>query len=94
MLKIVEKGEHKDVVIKEGEVPYMEPRLPHECCSEMYSPLQIYLHPSRIPHSPQRYKNTIGLVSGSAELSRLIRQGPPLSSEHTAWVEGDTVLVA
>jgi len=40
-LPIVEKGVHKDVPIKEGEV---------------------YLHPSRIPHSPQRFENTIGLV--------------------------------
>ena len=25
-------------------------------------PTQCYLHPSRIPHSPQRYENTVGLV--------------------------------
>ena len=25
-------------------------------------PSQVYLHPSRIPHSPQRFENTIGLV--------------------------------
>eukprot|EP00731_Ephydatia_muelleri_P027981 Em0019g854a len=41
VLKVVEKGQHKDVVIKEGE---------------------CYLHPSRIPHSPQRSKDTLGLV--------------------------------
>ena len=23
---------------------------------------QLYLHPSRIPHSPQRFENTVGLV--------------------------------
>ena len=23
---------------------------------------QCYLHPSRIPHSPQRFENTVGLV--------------------------------
>lgn len=40
-LKIVEKGVHKDVVIREGE---------------------CYLHPSRIPHSPQRFEDTVGLV--------------------------------
>nr|XP_039268025.1 3-hydroxyanthranilate 3,4-dioxygenase-like [Styela clava] len=40
-LKILEKGKHKDVVIKEGEV---------------------FLLPARIPHSPQRKENTVGLV--------------------------------
>lgn len=40
-LKIVEKNQHKDVDIHEGE---------------------CYLHPSRIPHSPQRFENTVGLV--------------------------------
>eukprot|EP00794_Sanderia_malayensis_P020329 gene20329-22329_t len=40
-LKIKEKGQPKDVVIKEGE---------------------IFVLPGRIPHSPQRLKNTIGLV--------------------------------
>jgi len=24
--------------------------------------LQCYLHPSRIPHSPQRFEDTVGLV--------------------------------
>ena len=41
VLKIVERGIHKDVVIKEGE---------------------LFLLPARIPHSPQRYENTVGLV--------------------------------
>lgn len=41
VLKIVERGVHKDVSIKEGE---------------------IFLLPGRIPHSPQRYDNTVGLV--------------------------------
>ena len=41
VLKIVEKGKHKDVVIREGE------------CFRL---------PSRIPHSPQRFENTVGLV--------------------------------
>ncbi|XP_076825898.1 3-hydroxyanthranilate 3,4-dioxygenase-like [Clavelina lepadiformis] len=41
ILKIVEKGEHKDVLIKEGE---------------------IFLLPARIPHSPQRKEDTVGLV--------------------------------
>mmetsp|Transcript_1640 Transcript_1640/g.5086 ORF Transcript_1640/g.5086 Transcript_1640/m.5086 type:complete len:319 (-) Transcript_1640:1617-2573(-) len=41
LLKIVEKGVHKDVHIHEGE---------------------YFLLPGRIPHSPQRFENTIGLV--------------------------------
>ena len=41
VLKVVEKGKHKDVVIKEGE---------------------CFMLPSRIPHSPQRFENTVGLV--------------------------------
>ncbi|XP_057315977.1 3-hydroxyanthranilate 3,4-dioxygenase-like [Hydractinia symbiolongicarpus] len=40
-LKIMERGEPKDVHIKEGE---------------------IFVLPSRIPHSPQRSANTLGLV--------------------------------
>lgn len=39
-LKTIEKGERRDVIIREGE---------------------CFLLPGRIPHSPQRYKNTIGL---------------------------------
>ena len=41
VLKIVEKGIKKDIIIKENE---------------------CFLLPPRIPHSPQRYKDTVGLV--------------------------------
>lgn len=40
-LKVMEKGEPKDIHIREGE---------------------MFVLPSRIPHSPQRNKNTLGLV--------------------------------
>eukprot|EP00795_Rhopilema_esculentum_P003268 gene3268-1597_t len=40
-LKIKERGQPKDIIIKEG---------------------QVFVLPSRIPHSPQRMENTIGLV--------------------------------
>lgn len=41
VLKVLERGRHKDVIIREGE---------------------IFLLPSHIPHSPQRFMNTVGLV--------------------------------
>lgn len=39
-LKTIEKGQKRDVIIREGEG---------------------FLLPGRIPHSPQRYANTVGL---------------------------------
>ena len=56
ILKVVEKGVHKDIVIKEGEV---------SCQINKFSNLmhQVFLLPSRVPHSPQRYDNTVGFVS-------------------------------
>jgi len=41
VVKIMEKGQPRDVLLKEG---------------------QIFVLPGRIPHSPQRYENTVGLV--------------------------------
>lgn len=41
VLKIIERGQRKDVVIREGE---------------------MFLLPPRVPHSPQRKPNTLGLV--------------------------------
>ena len=59
-LKVVEKGVHKDIPIREGEV------CQRACCycdlSLSPSSGQCYMHPSRVPHSPQRFENTIGLV--------------------------------
>ena len=40
-LKIQDEGEAKDIIIREGE---------------------IFLLPPRVPHSPQRFENTVGLV--------------------------------
>lgn len=63
-LKIVEKDAHKDVEIKEGEVLLNHVRciLFSTSLSTCSHPRQCYLHPSRIPHSPQRFENTVGLV--------------------------------
>ncbi|XP_006882442.1 PREDICTED: 3-hydroxyanthranilate 3,4-dioxygenase [Elephantulus edwardii] len=41
VLQILEKGKHRDVVIRQGE---------------------IFLLPACVPHSPQRFANTVGLV--------------------------------
>uniref|UniRef100_A0A0N8EUU6 3-hydroxyanthranilate 3,4-dioxygenase n=1 Tax=Heterocephalus glaber TaxID=10181 RepID=A0A0N8EUU6_HETGA len=41
VLRILEQGKHRDVVIRQGE---------------------IFLLPARVPHSPQRFANTMGLV--------------------------------
>ncbi|KJH51450.1 putative 3-hydroxyanthranilate 3,4-dioxygenase [Dictyocaulus viviparus] len=41
ILKVIERGQPRDIIIKEGE---------------------IFLLPSRVEHSPQRYANTIGFV--------------------------------
>ncbi|XP_007119020.2 3-hydroxyanthranilate 3,4-dioxygenase [Physeter macrocephalus] len=41
LLKVLEQGKHRDVVIRQGE---------------------IFLLPAGVPHSPQRFANTVGLV--------------------------------
>ncbi|XP_045045420.1 3-hydroxyanthranilate 3,4-dioxygenase isoform X2 [Desmodus rotundus] len=41
VLRVLERGKHRDVVIRQGE---------------------IFLLPARIPHSPQRFADTVGLV--------------------------------
>uniref|UniRef100_A0A2K6ES63 3-hydroxyanthranilate 3,4-dioxygenase n=2 Tax=Propithecus coquereli TaxID=379532 RepID=A0A2K6ES63_PROCO len=41
VLRVLERGKHRDVVIRQGE---------------------IFLLPARVPHSPQRFANTVGLV--------------------------------
>jgi 3-hydroxyanthranilate 3,4-dioxygenase len=47
LLKVIDAGEPKDLVIREGE---------------------MLLLPPRVPHSPQRYANTVGLVVERARL--------------------------
>ena len=65
-LKIIEKNQHKDVIIKEGEVwytPYTHAtNMPIDLIITLLVQNQCYLHPSGIPHSPQRIENTVGLV--------------------------------
>lgn len=61
-LKIVEKDAHKDVSIKEGEVRLKLIIMFIEYYFSFLFLVQCYLHPSRIPHSPQRFENTVGLV--------------------------------
>uniref|UniRef100_A0A8C4LEH6 3-hydroxyanthranilate 3,4-dioxygenase n=1 Tax=Equus asinus TaxID=9793 RepID=A0A8C4LEH6_EQUAS len=41
VLRVLERGKHRDVIIRQGE---------------------IFLLPARVPHSPQRFANTVGLV--------------------------------
>nr|XP_055099634.1 3-hydroxyanthranilate 3,4-dioxygenase isoform X1 [Symphalangus syndactylus] len=41
VLRVLEQGKHRDVIIRQGE---------------------IFLLPARVPHSPQRFANTVGLV--------------------------------
>ncbi len=63
-LNVVAKGAHDNVKIGEGEVRRELPLIMLLSSSPPSSPpsLQIYLHPSRIPHSPQRFVNTVGMV--------------------------------
>ena len=57
-LKVVERNAHKDIPIVEGQV---YTAVSH-CAILIPSVFQMYLHPSRVPHSPQRYQGTIGIV--------------------------------
>ncbi|OWK10635.1 HAAO [Cervus elaphus hippelaphus] len=41
LLRVLERGKHRDMVIRQGE---------------------IFLLPAGVPHSPQRFANTVGLV--------------------------------
>ena len=40
----------------------LHPLTPSPITSSPLTLYQVYMHPSRIPHSPQRYDNTVGLV--------------------------------
>ncbi|CAG0891442.1 unnamed protein product [Darwinula stevensoni] len=59
VLRIMERGRFKDVKIKEGQVRHAV------VCDKDVSgnvPLQVFMLPGRIPHSPQRWADTLGLV--------------------------------
>ncbi|EDM02712.1 3-hydroxyanthranilate 3,4-dioxygenase, isoform CRA_a [Rattus norvegicus] len=72
VLRVLEQGEHRDVVIRQGE---------------------IFLLPARVPHSPQRFANTMGLVIERRH--QLLKEPPfPLSTRSVmepmslkAWLE-------
>lgn len=60
-LKVVEKDTHKDIPIAEGEVSLI---LSITLSSSLpaHPTHQCFMLPSHIPHSPQRYEDTVGLV--------------------------------
>ena len=63
VLKVLERGEHRDVVVNAGEV---------------------FLLPARVPHSPNRMENSIGLV-----LERQRREG---ERDALSWFAGADLL--
>ncbi|VDM67000.1 unnamed protein product [Strongylus vulgaris] len=59
VLKVIEHGQPRDIVIKEGlDIKFKTP----EKTAMTYNIREIFLLPSRVEHSPQRFANTIGFV--------------------------------
>ena len=59
-LKVVERGEFKDIIIREGEVE--DGRRHKSTLTSQFSFPQVFMLPAKIQHSPQRFANTIGFV--------------------------------
>ncbi|XP_007950713.1 3-hydroxyanthranilate 3,4-dioxygenase [Orycteropus afer afer] len=62
VLRVIEQGKHRDVVIRQGE---------------------IFLLPAGVPHSPQRFANTVGLV--------IERRRLPTELDGLRYYVGDTM---
>jgi len=58
-LIILEKGKFKTVIIQEGEVSFIVKVKIVTWHGTSLTSLQVFLLPGRIPHSPQRSKNTV-----------------------------------